>query len=170
MSQLIVLTVSLKGREVRTLRFDQDQVVIGRDSNADVRLDNAGVSRTHALIRRTGDQFVLLDQGSSNGTSLQGQRVAERRILDGDRIQIGKFEIAVSLPTDALPINLRIRDRSEQPSLLPPGSTVRVGDAEKGDARKTAPAARPMNSNTAALTLGVLAIALVLVIAAIVLK
>ena len=168
MSQHLVLTVSLKGREVQTRRFDQDQVVIGRDSKADIRLDNAGVSRMHALIRRTDDQYLLVDQGSSNGTSLQGQRVAERRILDGDRIQIGKFEIAVALVSDAAPINLRIREQSAQPSLVPPGSTVRVGDAN--EARKPAAAAQPLNTNTAALTLGVLAIALVLVIAAIVLK
>ncbi len=62
---------------------------VGRSSEADVRLPDTGVSRLHAELRRLGDEVVLVDLGSTNGTTLNGRKVTEGRLRDGDRIGVG---------------------------------------------------------------------------------
>ena len=62
---------------------------IGRSAEADVRLSDTGVSRLHAELRRLGDDVVLVDLGSTNGTTLNGRKVLEGRLRDGDRIGVG---------------------------------------------------------------------------------
>lgn len=62
---------------------------LGRSSEADVRLSDTGVSRLHAELRLLGDEVALVDLGSTNGTTLNGRKVAEGRLRDGDRIGVG---------------------------------------------------------------------------------
>ncbi|MEO0564900.1 MAG: FHA domain-containing protein, partial [Chloroflexota bacterium] len=53
-----------------------------------------GVSRVHAVIEREEDTLTIMDMGSSNGTYLNGQRLAQnqpRVIRDGDEIRFGKL-------------------------------------------------------------------------------
>ena len=49
-----------------------------------------GASRRHAEIRRDGADFVIVDLGSTNGTLVNDQQVAEATLEDGDRITIGR--------------------------------------------------------------------------------
>jgi diguanylate cyclase (GGDEF)-like protein len=62
---------------------------IGRQTSCELRVDDPGISRVHARILHTGSGYTLEDLGSRNGTFVQGQRVAQRRLLDGDFIQLG---------------------------------------------------------------------------------
>jgi serine phosphatase RsbU (regulator of sigma subunit) len=75
----------------------KDCTVLGRHPDCDICelfKDVGGVSRHHAEIRRVGDQYVLEDKGSRNGTLLNGQRVAGTVPLrDGDRIDICQIEL-----------------------------------------------------------------------------
>jgi DNA-binding winged helix-turn-helix (wHTH) protein len=74
----------------RRVRLTTTEVVIGRDSSSDVRLDAAGVSRRHARIVVTGTGACLEDLGSKNGTMLGGRVCAGPMPLrDGDTIRIG---------------------------------------------------------------------------------
>jgi len=77
-------TASAKQKELTT-----DVTVIGRGSTADLRLDDTGVSRQHAEVRREGDDVVLVDLGSTNGTSVNGRHVERVRLTPGDRIELG---------------------------------------------------------------------------------
>lgn len=65
-------------------------VDIGRGSNAGLILDADSVSRKHARIERFGGGHKIVDQGSTNGTYVNGIRVKEHILKDGDRIGIGK--------------------------------------------------------------------------------
>lgn len=67
-----------------------DALTIGRASTSDVRLDDTGVSRRHAEVRREGDDVVLVDLGSTNGTSVNGRLVERARLTPGDRIELGR--------------------------------------------------------------------------------
>lgn len=68
--------------------------VIGRDPDAQIRLDSAAVSRRHAAILITGDDAVLQDLGSRNGTNLNGEKLeAARPLRAGDEIRIAQFAI-----------------------------------------------------------------------------
>ncbi len=91
------LRISLKGRPVRSYRFDQDCVVIGRDPGADVVLDNPGISRRHARIVRSPVGFVVEDLGSANGTYVNEAPVTRQPLAEDDMIGIGKFSLWVGL-------------------------------------------------------------------------
>jgi hypothetical protein len=72
----------------RTIPLTTDQVVIGRGSEADVRLDDAGVSRRHAVIRLSPTPTVS-DLGSTNGTLVDGVRTDEADLVDGTTLVVG---------------------------------------------------------------------------------
>jgi hypothetical protein len=67
-----------------------EQVVrIGRLPDCGVQLADTNVSRHHAEIRPAGEGFVVVDLGSTNGTKVNGVRVAERLLRDADEITVG---------------------------------------------------------------------------------
>jgi pSer/pThr/pTyr-binding forkhead associated (FHA) protein len=77
------------GPDVVLLPLDGDLVHIGRSPAADIVLDDASVSRRHALIARRGAQTVILDDRSRNGVHVNGKRVSEAVLADGDTIVCG---------------------------------------------------------------------------------
>jgi DNA-binding winged helix-turn-helix (wHTH) protein len=67
--------------------------VVGRSADAAIRIDAPGVSRRHAQITVSGEQAVLEDLGSKNGTILNGHQIAGvSPLADGDRIQFGAVQ------------------------------------------------------------------------------
>ena len=80
------------GRSVR-LPIEPGDHVLGRGSSSDLCLDDASVSRRHAMLRREGDEIRVRDAGSSNGTWLNGARVSDwARLRPGDRVRFGKVD------------------------------------------------------------------------------
>jgi pSer/pThr/pTyr-binding forkhead associated (FHA) protein len=75
------------------------ELAIGRQEGLGVTLADDWVSRRHALIRRSGDEFVLEDLGSSNGTYVDGVPIVSCVLRAGDWIQIGRnlFRFEVQL-------------------------------------------------------------------------
>ena len=72
--------------------------VIGRDRTADVVLDSSTVSRHHARIQVAGDEVLLVDLGSKNGSYVRGHRVdGTLRLADGDEIRIGMVPVSVRI-------------------------------------------------------------------------
>ncbi len=95
-----------KGRGQR-FQFDAPDVTIGRGAENDVVLNDAGVSRNHARIRQAVKGYELSDNGSANGTDLNGSIIGGPTLLrDGDRIGVGpivfRFE-AVRAELPAMP-------------------------------------------------------------------
>lgn len=74
--------------------------LVGRQQSAELWLTDGGVSRRHALVERRGDEVVLTDQGSANGTYVNGERITERALVDGDLIQFGSLALFRFLVTD----------------------------------------------------------------------
>jgi hypothetical protein len=71
--------------------IDRPRLTIGRDPSSDIFLNDVTVSREHATIEVVGDDVVIRDSGSLNGTYVN-DRTAESAILqDGDVVQIGTF-------------------------------------------------------------------------------
>jgi len=84
-------------------------VRIGRGEEADIRLDDEGISRLHCSLEARGAQAVLRDLGSQNGTYVGGDRIQERVLADGDRVQIGAattFKVAYA---DEVEVNYQRR-------------------------------------------------------------
>tara|TARA_B100000073_G_scaffold21642_1_gene17078 strand:- start:71 stop:2230 length:2160 start_codon:yes stop_codon:yes gene_type:complete len=83
---LALLTIHQKNRAERSLQLHGEGYRIGRDADMEIRIDNAAVSRLHALLQKRGRHWILKDQGSTNGLWWQGRRVQQLELQDGDRI------------------------------------------------------------------------------------
>ena len=73
--------------------LDAERTTAGRRPDSDIFLDDVTVSRKHAEFVRRGDDFVVRDVGSLNGTYVQRDRIDEAVLKDGDEVQIGKFRM-----------------------------------------------------------------------------
>ncbi|MCR2053588.1 DUF3662 domain-containing protein [Actinomyces bowdenii] len=67
--------------------------VIGRGSEADIIVDDSGVSRRHLEIRLAQGNTIATDMGSTNGTFVEGQRVDAVTLVDGNTLTIGRTQI-----------------------------------------------------------------------------
>jgi ABC-type multidrug transport system ATPase subunit len=81
------LTVRYDGTP-RTFAAGHD-VVVGRDLRADIRITHPLISRAHLLLRFDQGRWLAIDNGSLNGTYLQGRRVPAVELHDGQTINIG---------------------------------------------------------------------------------
>ena len=66
---------------------------IGRDPSCDLFLNNMTVSRLHATITITGESASIVDEGSLNGTWVNGAVVDQAPLTSGSTVQIGTFEM-----------------------------------------------------------------------------
>jgi pSer/pThr/pTyr-binding forkhead associated (FHA) protein len=74
-----------------TISLDHAPLLIGRGSDAAIRLDDDYVSTRHARIAASGDQWFVEDLGSTNGTYIGSQRLSQPATLQlGSKIRIGK--------------------------------------------------------------------------------
>jgi hypothetical protein len=64
-------------------------VSVGRANDCTIVLADPNVSRRHAEIRPSGDGFVVVDLGSTNGTKVNDARVAEQQLREGDEVRFG---------------------------------------------------------------------------------
>ena len=77
-------------------------LLIGRGAEADLRLNDPGVSRRHALISVSGDPqhpiITIEDLGSTNGVPVNGSRVTKTRVGEGARIEVGNTRLLIHSP------------------------------------------------------------------------
>jgi Protein of unknown function (DUF3662)/Inner membrane component of T3SS, cytoplasmic domain len=79
------------GTAGREFLLDRAELTIGRRLDQDIVIDDPSVSRSHARIYVTAGSVAVEDAGSTNGTAVNGRRLAGGRVpvRDGDRLQIG---------------------------------------------------------------------------------
>lgn len=70
-----------------------ERVVVGRNVDCDIVLDDVTVSRRHATLCNRDGTYSVHDEGSLNGTYVNQARVEERMLAHGDELQIGKFRM-----------------------------------------------------------------------------
>ncbi|HLO31055.1 MAG TPA: FHA domain-containing protein [Anaerolineales bacterium] len=76
--------------------LEGDQITIGRDSTNEIVINDAEVSRRHARLTFQGGKYVLEDLGSTNGTFVNGQRLAGPRVLKpGEVVSFGEQIVLV---------------------------------------------------------------------------
>lgn len=90
-AELVVLDEG--GQEKERISITREPVNIGRLSTNDVVLSDSNVSRRHAKLRRSGDRWVLVDLGSTNGTLVNGKLAREHELRNGDRVSFGTSEL-----------------------------------------------------------------------------
>jgi tetratricopeptide (TPR) repeat protein len=76
----------------------RDRFVIGRAPGSDVVIPDQAISRSHAALEKRSDGWYVIDLGSGNGTILNGERISEAQILDGDVFTVGNADITFTAP------------------------------------------------------------------------
>ena len=85
--------VTRDGKVVNQYFIDQAVTTIGREGGCNLRLDDPQVSREHARVLRVGEDDVLEDLQSGNGTSVNGRRIARQLLRHQDVVDIGGFQL-----------------------------------------------------------------------------
>ncbi|MEW5941691.1 MAG: FHA domain-containing protein, partial [Chloroflexota bacterium] len=74
-----------------TFPLEGDQLIIGRDASSSIAINDAEISRKHSRLSFQGGKYVLEDLGSTNGTFVNGQRLAGPVVLKpGDVVSLGE--------------------------------------------------------------------------------
>ncbi len=88
--------------QLREWLVQQEEFLIGRGRDCDLRLADSTISRHHCIVRPGTAEATLVDLGSANGTFLNGQRVRSQAALHtGDEIQVGSSRFVVILGEDS---------------------------------------------------------------------
>ncbi|MDR1089183.1 MAG: FHA domain-containing protein [Coriobacteriales bacterium] len=87
------LTVTKGSLQNQVFDLEPLPVVIGRDPECDLFLNNMTVSRRHAIIEKEGNMLMLKDLGSLNGTWIDGKISDQAELTDGILVQIGTFSM-----------------------------------------------------------------------------
>lgn len=86
--------------ETFVYEFDQPRISIGRSRSSDVQLPHLAVSADHASIRASGSNYVLVDEGSTNGSRVNEALVVTGRpktLTNHDQIDLGGYRLSVEL-------------------------------------------------------------------------
>ncbi|WNG33537.1 PAS domain S-box protein [Archangium violaceum] len=91
---LILTSTTTPAAIGKVFRIESPEHVLGRGADAGFQINDHGVSRRHARITRTPEGgFHLADLDSTNGTYLNGVRIASAELHEGDRVQIGTVTV-----------------------------------------------------------------------------
>jgi pSer/pThr/pTyr-binding forkhead associated (FHA) protein len=136
--QLIMRTGPTPGA---TFTLEGDQLNIGRDSSNEITINDAEVSRRHARLTFQGGKYVLEDLGSTNGTFVNGQRLAGPRVLKaGEVVSFGEQIVLVLEVTANDPGATMVSPRAaavpsvSRPVTPPPPPADYVGNVPAGPA------------------------------------
>lgn len=107
--------------------LDGDLITVGRDSSNTIQINDAEISRRHALLEHQGGKYLIKDAGSTNGTHVNGQRLAAPYVLKpGDVVSFGEGLVLVYESSD-----------------FDPGATVATSRGAVQQARAAVPSPAP---------------------------
>ena len=138
-----LLTIAEGNGRGQKLQFDSERVTIGRGAENDVVLDDAGVSRTHARIERQAAGWTLLDNGSANGTALNGATIAmPSQLRPGDHIGVGPVTFEFAAGADPAQTRITAAPKRESGTRISPmpAAQARSIDPHAGAAARRATA------------------------------
>jgi hypothetical protein len=73
--------------------IDKRVMVIGRAQDCDIQLTDPNVSRRHAEVRQEETSYWIVDLGSTNGLEVNGRRLRQAKLEDGDRVTLGSTDV-----------------------------------------------------------------------------
>jgi pSer/pThr/pTyr-binding forkhead associated (FHA) protein len=96
----------------KEIRIESERTSFGRGSDATVRFADDGLSRLHATVYREGDRVWIVDENSSNGTFVNGQKAAPAGtpLRNGDEVRIGNHTV--------LSVHMRMKQEATEPAVM----------------------------------------------------
>ena len=100
------LKITLPDGATASHDLSDNTITLGRVADNMIQIDDASVSSHHAELTRDGDDYLLKDLDSTNGTRLNGVSHREGKLRDGDQITFGNIEVLYESenPADAQPM------------------------------------------------------------------
>ena len=86
----IILSEIMRGKSFELVN---DVYTIGRTENNDICIPDGTLSSNHCTLTKDGDTFLVQDQGSTNGTRINGELITEAHLKSSDILQVGGIEI-----------------------------------------------------------------------------
>jgi pSer/pThr/pTyr-binding forkhead associated (FHA) protein len=131
----------------RVFELEQARAYLGRDKSCDVHLQDPSVSRKHVAIEQREGRFYAVDQGSANGTQLDGQRVTEAALAHGQQLKLGTLVLRVELEDELATVLIDPSAALDKTALIPaavpePPTPKRPAPPPLPSALKPAPADR----------------------------
>ena len=87
------LVLSLNGSVLGNYFLEKERFSIGRKPSCDIQINDQGVSKEHAVILTMGNDQILEDMDSTNGTHVNGQGVKRQILQNGDVIEVGRYRL-----------------------------------------------------------------------------
>jgi pSer/pThr/pTyr-binding forkhead associated (FHA) protein len=89
MNMATLYHIAENGSRLERWEISEEPVIVGRDRQVKVNIEDEGVSRRHFIIVRDGEAYVIKDLNSRNGTWVAGHRVVADKLHDNDCILAG---------------------------------------------------------------------------------
>jgi pSer/pThr/pTyr-binding forkhead associated (FHA) protein len=93
----VLCLLNEEGRAAGQWLVGERPITVGRSPMADVKLEDAGVSRRHFMILQQGGDYVIRDLGSRNGTWVDGDRAYTAKLHHDDFIEAGRSRFRFDL-------------------------------------------------------------------------
>ena len=126
------IIISQDAQVVQEVELCKERTTIGRHPQNDVVIEHLAVSGRHAAITMVRDDAILEDLGSTNGTFVNGQRIARHQLSDRDRVNVGTFRIDYLAGTRAAAPAAPVLAPAAAASPLPLGSIEVLNGANAG--------------------------------------
>jgi pSer/pThr/pTyr-binding forkhead associated (FHA) protein len=140
------IVLYLGDKQLGTFSLAKGELSIGRQTGNDIFIDNAGVSRRHAVIKLSGDRSIVEDLGSANGTFVNGQKIASHELRDGDEIMVVKHRMVYRIPKEKVePPKVETPEESGVKTMFVDAAAIAAAMAARGAPGKPAapPAPKP---------------------------
>lgn len=138
------LHLFLGEKSLGTFSLGKGELTIGRNPGNDILIDNAGVSRRHAVIRWSGDRAVVEDLGSANGTFVNGERITSHELQDADEILVLKHRLVYRLPKEtAAPKVEVVQDVGQKTMYIDPAAIAQAAGKAPARPEAATPRLRP---------------------------
>jgi adenylate cyclase len=112
-----VVLVMFKDNERREFPLTEQKTVLGRRQDCALRIPTKDISRQHCVLMLQKSGVVAKDLGSSNGTFVNGKRIAEQELSAGDRLRLGPVTFVVQI--DGRPSNIKPEDATVPAAAAP---------------------------------------------------
>ncbi len=124
MPRLVLLSEGFTGR---AFELKAERTTIGRHEDNSFQIPASSVSGHHAEILLQGNDILIKDLGSTNGTYLNGTQITESVVQPGQTVRFGTIEARVELSPTPGPPAKKVQDKT---TVVPQG--VKLGELEQG--------------------------------------
>jgi pSer/pThr/pTyr-binding forkhead associated (FHA) protein len=98
---MLKIELAFKGKILKQIETDKNEITIGRGNNNDIQIDNLGVSKTHAKILKNANAYTVVDLDSTNGTVLNDKQIKKADLAPQDILTIGKHTLSITSMDEA---------------------------------------------------------------------